>query len=171
MKWLSDLQGEPLSDLRYAIFGCGNRDWVQTYQRIPRLVDELLGKHGGQSLLPRGEGDAGGSEIFNDFDNWEDSLFRKLTEVGSPTFPIYLATNICLAQEYHTRSSESVSSIEIREVTPGTERAATLRQTDAALGEVIANTVLTAPGKSVKRHLGKALSNHKKIGVNIRCRV
>ena len=65
------------------MFGCGNRDWVQTYQRIPRLVDELIGKHGGTALLPRGEGDAGGSEMFNDFDNWEDLLFKKLTEVPS----------------------------------------------------------------------------------------
>jgi cytochrome P450/NADPH-cytochrome P450 reductase len=87
VKWLNSLQGEPLSDLRYAVFGCGNRDWVQTYQRIPRLVDELLGKRGGQALLSRGEGDAGGSDIFNDFDNWEDSLFKKLTEVRSPVCP------------------------------------------------------------------------------------
>ena len=81
VKWLSSLQGEPLSDVRYAVFGCGNRDWVQTYQRIPRLVDELIGKHGGRAFMPRGEGDAGGSEMFNDFDSWEDLLFRKLTEV------------------------------------------------------------------------------------------
>ena len=83
VKWLSNLQGEPLSNLRYAVFGCGNRDWVQTYQRIPRLVDELLGERGGHALLPRGEGDAGGSEMFNDFDSWEARLFEKLTKVVS----------------------------------------------------------------------------------------
>lgn len=83
VKWLSNLQGETLSNLRYAVFGCGNRDWVQTYQRIPRLVDELLGKRGGQALLSRGEGDAGGSEIFNDFDNWEALLFETLAKVVS----------------------------------------------------------------------------------------
>jgi len=82
VEWLSNLQGEPLSSLRYAVFGCGNRDWVQTYQRIPRLVDELIGKHGGTALLTRGEGDAGGSEMFNDFDNWEDLLFKKLNKVA-----------------------------------------------------------------------------------------
>jgi sulfite reductase alpha subunit-like flavoprotein len=83
VKWLSNLQGETLSNLRYAVFGCGNRDWVQTYQRIPRLVDELLGKHGGKPLLSRAEGDAGGSEIFNDFDNWEALLFETLAKVIS----------------------------------------------------------------------------------------
>lgn len=81
-KWLSNLQGDsPLSNIKYAVFGCGNRDWVQTYQRIPKLIDELITKNGGKALVPRGEGDAGGSEIFNDFDNWEENLFKKLTEV------------------------------------------------------------------------------------------
>lgn len=82
-KWLSDLQGDsPLSNMKYAVFGCGNRDWVQTYQRIPKLIDELVTKNGGKALVPRGEGDAGGSEMFNDFDNWEETLFKRLTEVG-----------------------------------------------------------------------------------------
>lgn len=82
-KWLSNLQGDsPLSNIKYAVFGCGNRDWVQTYQRIPRLIDELITKNGGKALIPRGEGDAGGSEIFRDFDNWEENLFKKLTEVN-----------------------------------------------------------------------------------------
>lgn len=84
VNWLSSLQGEPLSNIKYAVFGCGNRDWVQTYQRVPRLVDELLDRYGGRALLPRGEGDAGGSDMFNDFDNWEDLLFKKLTEVLNP---------------------------------------------------------------------------------------
>jgi cytochrome P450/NADPH-cytochrome P450 reductase len=53
-------------------------------------VNELIGKHGGQALLPRGEGDAGGSEMFNDFDSWEDLLFKKLTEV------ISLMRSVCL---------------------------------------------------------------------------
>ena len=52
-------------------------------------------------------------------------------------------------------SSKTVSSIEIQETAPGTQRAATLRQADAALGEVISSTILTAPGKPVKRHLGE----------------
>ena len=40
---------------------------------------------------------------------------------------------------------------------PGTERAATLRQPDAALGRVVENRILTKPGVSIKRHLGKSL--------------
>ena len=147
------------------MFGCGNRDWVQTYQRIPRLVDELLGERGGKALLPRGEGDAGGSDIFNHFDDWEDRLFKRLTEVTSPVRPASFATDTLAAQVYHTKSSTTIPSIEIQETAPGTERAATLRQADAALGEVISNTILTAPGKPVKRHLGEVLKIIRKSGL------
>ena len=82
-KWLSGLQGNlSLSNIKYAVFGCGNRDWVQTYQRIPKLIDELIANNGGNALVPRGEGDAGGSELFHDFDKWEENLFKKLMEVN-----------------------------------------------------------------------------------------
>ena len=89
-EWLNNLQGDsPLSKIKYAVFGCGNHDWVQTYQRIPILIDELTTKNGGKALVPREEANAGGSEMFNDFDNWEERLFKKLTEVKSGTRPRY----------------------------------------------------------------------------------
>ena len=93
--------------------------------------------------------------MFNDFDQWEDLLFKKLTEVISLVRSLCLVADASSAQEYQTNPSKSVSNIEIQEMATGTERAATLRQADAALGEVIGNTILTAPGKPVKRHLGE----------------
>jgi hypothetical protein len=59
-----------------------------------------------------------------------------------------------LFQEYQTTESTSLSTINITDVDPGTARAITLRQTDASLGEVIDNKVLTAPGHPIKRHIG-----------------
>ena len=59
-------------------------------------MDELIAKHGGQSLLPRGEGDAGGSEMFNNFDKWEDLLFEKLAEVNS------LVRSVCLVIDIYS---------------------------------------------------------------------
>jgi hypothetical protein len=64
-------------------------------------------------------------------------------------------------QEYSTTSSISVPAIEIKELSTGTERAATLRQKDAEFGEVISNAVLTAHGKPVKRHIGMSPQTHK----------
>ena len=44
VSWLENVKdAKAFADLKFAVFGCGNRDWVNTYQRVPRLVDELLG--------------------------------------------------------------------------------------------------------------------------------
>jgi cytochrome P450/NADPH-cytochrome P450 reductase len=72
-----DLQG-----VSFAVFGAGNHDWVHTYQRIPRLIDETLEKKGAKRLLARGEGDAGGDRFTESFDEWEDQLWETLSKVS-----------------------------------------------------------------------------------------
>src|SRR5882724_8762114 len=39
--WLRDgaLAPRALAGVRYAVFGCGNRDWAATFQAVPRLID------------------------------------------------------------------------------------------------------------------------------------
>lgn len=78
---LSNLTGKELEGVAYAVFGCGNRDWASTYQRIPRLIDDTMELRGAKRLLKRGEGDASGSEFFDSFDVWEVEFWRTLTEV------------------------------------------------------------------------------------------
>lgn len=56
VKWLTGLDGKELEGVKYSVFGCGNRDWVNTFQRIPKLCDETIEQRGGQRLLARGEG-------------------------------------------------------------------------------------------------------------------
>src|SRR5262249_34619313 len=34
--WLETLEPGDLAGVRYAVFGCGNRDWARTYQAIPK---------------------------------------------------------------------------------------------------------------------------------------
>ncbi|KAK0194657.1 fatty acid hydroxylase [Armillaria mellea] len=43
--WLSNLKGDELRGVSFTVFGCGNSDWVQTYQKIPKLCDELIEKY------------------------------------------------------------------------------------------------------------------------------
>ena len=81
MERLVSLKDQEFAGLRYAVFGCGHHDWARTYQRIPTLVDRLLEERGGRRLLARGEGDAGGSELFESFDAWENALWQMLPEV------------------------------------------------------------------------------------------
>jgi cytochrome P450 / NADPH-cytochrome P450 reductase len=88
---LSNLSGDELKGVSYALFGCGNKDWATTYQRIPRLIDETLEKRGAKRLLELGEGDASGSDFFDAFDAWEDKLWKTLGEVGL----ISLETGLC----------------------------------------------------------------------------
>lgn len=44
VNWLEHDQTGDLHDVKYAVFGCGNRSWASTYQRIPRLIDSALEK-------------------------------------------------------------------------------------------------------------------------------
>jgi cytochrome P450 / NADPH-cytochrome P450 reductase len=81
---LSGLGGAELEGVPYAIFGCGNRDWALTYQRIPRLIDEKMEAHGAKKIMERGEGDASSAEFFDLFDAWEEQLWEVLGEVSVP---------------------------------------------------------------------------------------
>ncbi|KIK61041.1 hypothetical protein GYMLUDRAFT_43136 [Collybiopsis luxurians FD-317 M1] len=133
--WLSAVRDDNLKSVRYAIFGCGNSDWAQTYQRIPTLVDETMEKRGGERLLPRGEGDSSQGNFFEVFDQFVSELWTSLTKV------------------YSTVHSDSPKSgFEVKVIDPGNSRPAALRQSEAALGRVVENRVLTKPGQPVKRH-------------------
>jgi len=71
--YVEALRSGDLEGLRFAVFGCGNRQWARTYQAIPKRVDAALEKAGGIRLLPRGEADSGG-DFFGAFDEWYANL-------------------------------------------------------------------------------------------------
>lgn len=65
-------------------------------------------------------------------------------------------------QEYNTVIAKDASpALEVHGVEKGTTRATDLRQHDAALGVVIENRVLTAPGTREKRHIGEILLKYR----------
>ena len=81
--WLENVQDQSaFSGIKFAVFGCGNRDWVNTYQRVPKLIDEHLASHGAERLIERGDGDAAGAGFFESFDKWEKELWEKLAAVS-----------------------------------------------------------------------------------------
>ncbi|KAF8606735.1 fatty acid hydroxylase [Ceratobasidium sp. AG-I] len=126
-----------LKDISFAVFGAGNRDWAQTYQRIPKLIDDTLEKRGAKRLLERGEGDAGGEQFAQSFEEWQERLWGALSEVYGFT----------------AKKDTRQPKINVDFVGTATERAATLRQPDSKLGTVVENRVLTADGAQVKRHI------------------
>lgn len=91
--WLA--QAGALVDVRFAVFGCGNREWANTYQKVPRQIDADLRRLGATPLLPLTEGDASG-DLDGAFRAWKRSLLEVFTarlgvDPGSiaPQQPLY----------------------------------------------------------------------------------
>jgi cytochrome P450 / NADPH-cytochrome P450 reductase len=75
VKWLeSGLAKDALAGVRYAVFGCGNKDWAATYQHVPRLIDQKLAEAGARNVFERGEGDARGGDLEGQFEAWSAKL-------------------------------------------------------------------------------------------------
>nr|WVH32641.1 cytochrome P450 [Trichoderma asperellum] len=81
VSWIESLKGNELEGVSYAVFGCGHHDWVQTFHRIPKLVDSTLEERGATRLVPLATTDAADRDMFSDFEAWEDeSLWPALKE-------------------------------------------------------------------------------------------
>ncbi|ORY80873.1 cytochrome P450 [Protomyces lactucae-debilis] len=71
-----------LKGVQYAIFGAGHHDWVQTYQKVPRMFDEQLTALGGKAIVPRAEGDVAG-DFIGDFESWKADIAVQLQKATS----------------------------------------------------------------------------------------
>ncbi|HEU5267750.1 MAG TPA: cytochrome P450, partial [Jatrophihabitans sp.] len=75
--WADGLEPGALDGVRYAVFGCGNRQWARTYQAVPKRFDESLAAAGATRLRERGGTDAGG-DFFGAFEEWYAELWKDL---------------------------------------------------------------------------------------------
>lgn len=136
--WLESLKDKEIfKGLKYAVFGCGHRDWSSTYQRIPTLVDDTLLEFGGSRIIERGISDAANRDMFGDFDSWTEELWPALQSVNGKPKPV-------LPQTTMAPSIDFVISTQ--------ERAAHLQQ-DLQWAKVVGEKLLTAPDQPEKRHL------------------
>ncbi|KAF7554690.1 hypothetical protein G7Z17_g2691 [Cylindrodendrum hubeiense] len=81
VEWLEGLsQGsDALKGVKFAVYGCGNRDYSQTFHRIPKLLDSELAANGATRLAEIGLGDVTTTDIFSAFEKWQDeNLWRGL---------------------------------------------------------------------------------------------
>ncbi|KAJ4422997.1 hypothetical protein N0V82_002391 [Gnomoniopsis sp. IMI 355080] len=80
VKWLQESASQSLADVRYAVLGCGHRDWKETFQKVPRMVDELLAEAGAVRVGVLGSLDmATATDVFSDLESWaQDHLFPEL---------------------------------------------------------------------------------------------
>ena len=81
--WLESIQDkqDSLRGVKYALFGCGNPDWVLTYHRIPKLIEEILDRTGAIKCCPTGFGNAAG-DIVGAFDAFSEQLWAALRPAG-----------------------------------------------------------------------------------------
>ncbi|KAH6607847.1 nadph cytochrome p450 [Trichoderma cornu-damae] len=81
VSWIESLKGNELDGVSYAVFGCGHHDWIQTFHRIPKLLDSTLEQRGATRLVPLATTDAADRDMFSDFEAWEDeSLWPALNQ-------------------------------------------------------------------------------------------
>lgn len=139
--WLDTLEAGALRGVRYAVFGCGNRQWARTYQAVPKRFDAALEAAGAARVAARGEADAGG-DFFGAFDAWYAQLW--------PAFGRALGKPV--------QAVAAGPQLEVEVLQGG--RTAMLRQSDLQHGEVVENRELVdmsmAFGRS-KRHIQIAL--------------
>ena len=67
----------PSKGVSYTVFGCGDRDWAATYQRVPKMIDTEMEAHGARRVYQRGEGDAS-DDFDGQFRGWYEHLWNAL---------------------------------------------------------------------------------------------
>lgn len=139
--WLESLKHEnedkKLEGVKYAVFGCGHSDWASTFQKVPKLVDEILGALGAERLADRGSSDVSKQDTFGDFETWTSGH-------------LWPALGPYLTSSEDSSEFSAIPTIEI-ELT-SEERAAHLQQ-NVQWANVIDAKVLTAEGEPEKRHI------------------
>ncbi|PGL56214.1 bifunctional cytochrome P450/NADPH--P450 reductase [Bacillus cereus] len=79
VEWLENASNHELEGVQYAVFGCGDKNWNTTYQKVPSLIDELLAKKGAVGLTGRGEGDA--SDDYGEvYEEWREQLWNDIAD-------------------------------------------------------------------------------------------
>ncbi|WHZ13080.1 MAG: putative bifunctional P-450/NADPH-P450 reductase CypD [Burkholderiaceae bacterium] len=135
--WLDEQKPGALSGVRYAVFGCGNRQWARTYQAVPKRFDAGLAAAGAARLRARGETDSGG-DFFGAFDEWYGGLWTDLGAALGKT----------------VQAASSGGQLQVEPVSAG--RTAILRLGELQYGEVVENRELvdmSNPLGRSKRHV------------------
>ena len=79
VRFLDQAEEGTLEGVQYAVFGCGDRNWANTYQRIPSLIDQQMTQKGAKRLSETGFGDAS-DDFEGDYEKWEATLWPNLAE-------------------------------------------------------------------------------------------
>ena len=136
--WLRSEERNPdeLSGVKFAVFGCGNRDWAATFQAVPRFLDERLSALGAKRIYALGEGDAR-----EDF----DGLFKKW----------YNPARLAVAQEFGLSglNEEAAKPLYKLEIVPGTQMSPFVDSLEAQPMKILVNRELVKSSDRSTRHI------------------
>ncbi|KAL5363549.1 cytochrome P450 [Aspergillus floccosus] len=150
-QWLTPGKPDQLNGVRYAVFGCGHRDWASTLYEIPVLLDEKLEKCGAKRFAPRGLVDVADEDPLAKFECWQEQVL----------WPC-LHSEFGLSRNHSSKSEET--SVKIVTRPPHLYRG---RHETGTIGEV---KIISAAGTpSIKAHIELFLSGtiHYEAGDNL----
>ncbi len=75
--WLRSQPAGSLTGVDFAVFGCGDRHWTDSFQAVPIALDEQLSSAGAHRLAGRGAGDTSG-DFEAAFGSWSLGLWELL---------------------------------------------------------------------------------------------
>ncbi|PHH78447.1 hypothetical protein CDD80_6854 [Ophiocordyceps camponoti-rufipedis] len=124
--------------VNFAVFGVGNKEWKETYQKIPIVIDEALVKAGANQLAPRASVDVAQGNIFDALYDWQDkSLWPALSKLYGKK------------DEADNDGELGALNLEI-----GTQTRSKLLRQDVVTAEVSESRLLTRQGAAArKRHI------------------
>ncbi|CAF4139179.1 unnamed protein product, partial [Rotaria sordida] len=99
-QFVAYLESKPKLEINYAVFGADHHDWIDTYQKIPTFIDEMIENAGGTRINERGAGDAAG-DFFGAFE-------IEASEIGP--MKLHLEIQLPKGQTYHTEDYLAVLS-------------------------------------------------------------
>ncbi|MGV1036845.1 MAG: cytochrome P450 [Candidatus Nanopelagicales bacterium] len=79
--WLKSVPNGSLGGTDFAVFGCGDRHWTDTYQAVPTLLDTQLAAAGANRVVDRGSADSSG-DFDSAFNDWTAGLWALIAPNG-----------------------------------------------------------------------------------------
>ena len=67
-----------LVNVKFAVFGCGNREYGADDSTPPRALDADLARLGGERVLRRADGDEASGRMEEQFHDWADRVAERL---------------------------------------------------------------------------------------------
>ncbi|WP_175732949.1 bifunctional cytochrome P450/NADPH--P450 reductase [Burkholderia ambifaria] len=138
LPYIEAMSNGTLDGVKFAVLGCGNKQWARTYQAIPKRLDKAFEKAGATRVHARGELDSGG-DFFGEFDRWYAELWNRFAISFGKEAPIAQNGHPALSVSFLDNVREKLLSVDTM-----------------TLATVIDNRELvniSAPGSRSKKHI------------------